>query len=712
NNKSIHVGGKLYILSGGTFDSSGDKIDHTVGALDMDSFSTFIGSSQSTLIVTSQSNGLALNILGNFTGNGGTVEVRTPVDAHVNIQPSQGSISNLIINATAIIEWEGNTQISNDLTIKSGIFRPNVGGNTLTVGGDVTVSGGTLGGNGASGAWSFGSLTLSSGTLSATSGTLTITGESGSGYAVDLDNAFNNNSGTLKITTSSDTNIDITPTTGGVYNLVIDASGHTITSIDSAVLGNNLTVQAGTFEITNDLTVNATTINAGGVFNISNGATFTMKNILTLNGAFNLINGNAIDVNLSSTKFNLNNAVNVSLHTIPNIPSDPYGWHNIGKYVNLTSCGVSSTVDLNITYLDSDLGDVQESTLVMYEYNEGTSTWSQVSNSGLNTATNHVWANGITSFSIYAPLGETPNHAPVINSIDLRNATGSKLNSNSLLDVNKEYYFLINITDLDGWEDINYINITAWYDNGNDSSLYNQTKGGNLNMFLQYKNTTGTAHYNMLWPSTEVTKGSLVETIVNSTTREIKLYFTPRSQVRYAPGDGAWDTTNNATNDPYSWNVNISVTDNGSGNTWTKSEYGIYRYTSISVSQDWVGVSAKPGENDVSNTVTITYSSNYDYNISIWFFENLQNQTTGDTIPIAGNVYLLASADPNDDINADTTFAGIGEANAVDIFNDSGSFPANGTSQTVNVQFKVYIPYGTMHGFYRANVGVKIDQDP
>ena len=111
--------------------------------------------------------------------------------------------------------------------------------------------------------------------------------------------------------------------------------------------------------------------------------------------------------------------------------------------------------------------------------------------------------------------------------------------------------------------------------------------------------------------------------------------------------------------------------------------------------------------------MTITYSSNYDYNITIWFEENLTNQTWGTTIPIAGNVDILNGTDPNDDITpftGDITFNGIGEANAVDIINASGIFEPDGVTQTVNVQFNVRIPLGTMWGIYQAHVGVKIFQ--
>ena len=305
-----------------------------------------------------------------------------------------------------------------------------------------------------------------------------------------------------------------------------------------------------------------------------------------------------------------------------------------------------------------------------------------------------------------------PNNPPIINSIDLRNDTGSKLDSDQMIDVNKEYYFLINVTDPDGWDDINYINITAWYDNGNESSYYNQTAGGNLNLFLQYKNTTGTAEYKLLWPDdeAELILTNCSETIINSTTREIKISFKPRSQFRYAPGDGVWDATQNVTDDLYSWNVNVTVEDNSSARSWMKGEFGVYRYVNIEVPSNWIGVEALPGSYDDSNVVTITFSSNYDYILSLWFSTELVNQSTGSVIPISGNVYALSDADPDDDITTDTTFSGTGESNAIEIINASGTFKPDGVSQSVNVQFRVYIPFGTLSGTYKANTRTKIEQ--
>jgi len=307
-----------------------------------------------------------------------------------------------------------------------------------------------------------------------------------------------------------------------------------------------------------------------------------------------------------------------------------------------------------------------------------------------------------------------PGTPPIINTYDLINSTGSKLNNlTGLLDVNNEYYFTINITEPNGWDELEYINITAWYDGGSDSSTYNLTQGGNLNMFLQYENITGIANFSILWPDNEaqIVLINCSETRIDSTTRIINISFKPGSQVRWANSNSTWDATENITNDPFSWNFNITVRDAAGKKDWKVDEYGIYKYTSLLPNSDWVDVIASPGFSDTSNIVTITYSSNYNFNMSIYFEENLTNATWMDTIPIANNVWVLAGADPNDDITSDKMFNDIGETNAIDIFNISGIFSNDNISQTVDVQFRVDIPFGTHSGEYTARVATKISQN-
>ncbi|UCF12602.1 MAG: DUF2341 domain-containing protein [Thermoplasmatales archaeon] len=302
---------------------------------------------------------------------------------------------------------------------------------------------------------------------------------------------------------------------------------------------------------------------------------------------------------------------------------------------------------------------------------------------------------------------------PIINSYDLLNNTGSKLNNaTGLLDVNSEYYISINVTEPNGWDEIYYINITAWYDNGSDAAIYNQTQGGNLNMLLQYENTTGTANFRMLWPDEEaqLIPANCTETIIDSTTRLINFSFKSLSQVRWASSNNTWNSTEDVYNDKYSWNFNITVVDATNRKDWKINEYGVYKFTSISSSQDWVDIIAAPGFNDTSSVVTIMYSSNYNFNMTLYFEENLTNITWNDFIPITNNVYILEGADPNDDIIQNMIFKGINEENSVDIFNISGIFHNNNITQIVNVQFEVYIPFGTKGGRYTARVATKIIQ--
>jgi len=303
--------------------------------------------------------------------------------------------------------------------------------------------------------------------------------------------------------------------------------------------------------------------------------------------------------------------------------------------------------------------------------------------------------------------------APKINSYDLRNTSGSKLdNTTGLLDVNKEYYFTVNVTAKYGWIYVDYIDIKAWFDQGSEVSSYNQTLGGNLNMYLRYENVTGNASFKLLWPKNEVQliTSNCSQTIINSTTRIIKISFKPLSQVRWACSNNTWDPTKNTTNDPFSWNFNITVIDTAGLKSWKKDEYGVYRFATLLPDRNWVNVYAPPGYNATTNIVNITYSSNYNYNISIFFRENLTNISSGGIIPIANNVYLCANADLTDDVTSDIMFTGIGETHAVNIITTSGIFHKNDTSTVVHVQFNVFIPFGTLKGVYTAHVGTKIKQ--
>jgi len=94
-------------------------------------------------------------------------------------------------------------------------------------------------------------------------------------------------------------------------------------------------------------------------------------------------------------------------------PSDPDGYSNIGRYINVSRPDEESWLAINFSYEDSELGNLDESTLQLARYN---GTWeldqSKFANSfDVDTTNNIVYAN-ITGFgganTIFTVLGERP----------------------------------------------------------------------------------------------------------------------------------------------------------------------------------------------------------------------------------------------------------------------------------------------------------------
>lgn len=236
--------------------------------------------------------------------------------------------------------------------------------------------------------------------------------------------------------------------------------------------------------------------------------------------------------------------------------------------------------------------------------------------------------------------------------------------------------FVINISSDQGWENIKWINMSGWHDNGTDGdgTGYNATgnHGSNRNFFLYYENLTGESYYNISWPTngTELTKGNFSERTVTdplgidgaTETKNLTFEFKPGYQFRYAPGpDGTGNTWINhsvvnsngypetdgtgvldyetsswtALNNTWSWNFNMTVTNNGSRGTsgdnwgenfssWVLDEFGVYSYTEI-VSATDAHILGAPGENSSTNStnpyntdsvnVTVETRSNGNYSL-------------------------------------------------------------------------------------------------
>ncbi len=310
------------------------------------------------------------------------------------------------------------------------------------------------------------------------------------------------------------------------------------------------------------------------------------------------------------------------------------------------------------------------------------------------------WTNETYTFTMH-------QYRPVINVFDLTNNTGSKINNQTgNLNVNNEYIFTINVSDRNGWDDIKFINITSWYDHGDETTLYNETNGGNYNFFIQYENKTGSAHYTLLWPDEEVRlkAENCSETIINATTRIINLSFIPGNQTRCAISNHSWTNSDNSIDDLYSWNLNCTITDSLLNHAYYKNEFGVNWYSIISAPTS-VEITGAPGMIEQSNDFPITFTCNSDYELIIYLKDNLTQVVGNDIINIKDNLSLLKDADETDEIDINTSFPGSGEDNAITLLNESS--PSDGIYRVVNVRFELSIPFGTW-GTYSSVIEKKI----
>ncbi len=170
--------------------------------------------------------------------------------------------------------------------------------------------------------------------------------------------------------------------------------------------------------------VNNASDNQYGIFLLdsSNNNTLT-NNALASNGLdFNSVSsvGNTIIANLfNNTKASFTYSGDIKVKSSTSPAGSPIGYTSIGKYLNITNT-TSAWVYLNVSYNNSDVAHLTESTLKMWDYN-GTG-WNQISGiNGVNAAQNYVYAN-LTSFSVFAPMGNDIT-LPSVNLISPTNST-------------------------------------------------------------------------------------------------------------------------------------------------------------------------------------------------------------------------------------------------------------------------------------------------
>ncbi len=232
---------------------------------------------------------------------------------------------------------------------------------------------------------------------------------------------------------------------------------------------------------------------------------------------------------------------------------------------------------------------------------------------------------GVISYQVYNSDTEitADSSTPHINVIDIKDNLGqSRLNKQS--DVGNTYTFFLNCSYDLGWAKVGGLDISAWYDFGNDDIAmrnYNDTAGKNYNFHLHFTpdstdpvNNGGV--WRLLWPNgtdevrlvgwyqkTEDRSGFMGSIVGADEFDYFHLYvnITFGEQLVFAPGQGWSPSTNQSDpalsfNDLNSWNFNATIYD-ATVTTARESKYdefGIYAYTEITAINNPTG-SGAPG---------------------------------------------------------------------------------------------------------------------
>lgn len=324
------------------------------------------------------------------------------------------------------------------------------------------------------------------------------------------------------------------------------------------------------------------------------------------------------------------------------------------------------------------------------------------------------------------------HYEPRINWYDFQENTSSgwvsRLNRRIDVDNQTEYRFIINISSDQGWDDIEHINISAWYDNGSETTLFNETSGGNLNLNILHQNTTGAGSTQLIWPrnNSEITYVGYTERVVTDVnglenyteTRNMTFSFKPNCQFRYAPGENeTWVTTYERRGNSsffglfnnYSWNFNITITDAGHNltglpdpgispsTTWVANEFGVNAYTEI-VSAESPTITGFPGNTFESSPVEIITKTNANYNLSV-NISDLKHEYNN-SIKIENEDIFVKGGNRSTYGNLSTK-----------IYLYGGDTPnyqpadASGIQKTTNdIQYQVYIEIGKLAGFYSNHI--------
>ena len=178
----------------------------------------------------------------------------------------------------------------------------------------------------------------------------------------------------------------------------------------------NLTIFTGLLII--DESASIDNFNVYGLLRVGDGKTLTTsgKTYLEPGGQLNLKNGTWLNLTLNNSNTTVSVIANqITIFNIDSPPSPPSGLSGIGKYFNATNTSASASALINITYNASELGSINQSSLLMWKNN---GSWYLEPQTGVNTVAKYVWSN-TTRFSIFMPLSDV--EAPQGSSTSVNN---------------------------------------------------------------------------------------------------------------------------------------------------------------------------------------------------------------------------------------------------------------------------------------------------
>jgi parallel beta-helix repeat protein len=192
---------------------------------------------------------------------------------------------------------------------------------------------------------------------------------------------------------------------------------------------------------------------------------------------------------LSGTTISFTYSGDVSLKGANSPAADPTGRQSIGRFVNVTNQSADAWIFLNFSYSDSDVSELNESSLKVWKHN---GTWYEDSWNGawyLNTAANVVGVN-ITGFSVFAPMAYTP---PNITSFTPETPVSDEPNATRTFNITADQ--IVNVT----W----YINGTIVQDTNTSvtTASYTNTSAaaGVWNVSAVANNANGTDIQTWIW---------------------------------------------------------------------------------------------------------------------------------------------------------------------------------------------------------------------